>query len=133
MSVLTRDEILAADDIQTEVVEVPEWAGSVIVQGLTGSERDAFEKTIISNMDGKGPPKSDLRNFRAKLAAWSIVDEDGKRVFSQADVVALGAKSAAALQRVFNVAQRLSGLSEEDIEELTKNSEELQSDGSGFD
>lgn len=131
--ILTRDEILAADDIQSEVVEVPEWGGSVIVRGLTGTERDAFERTIISNVDGKGPAKSDLRNFRAKLATWSMVNEDGKRLFNQADVIELGQKSAAALQRVFNVAQRLSGLSEEDIEELTKNSEELQSDGSGFD
>lgn len=130
---LTRDEILAAEDIQSEVVEVPEWGGSVIVKGLSGTERDAFERTIIRNIDGKGPAKSDLRNFRAKLAAWSIVDEDDKRIFTKADVNALGNKSAAALQRVFNVAQRLSGLSEEDVEELTKNSENGQSDVSGSD
>jgi hypothetical protein len=33
----------------------------------------------------------------------------------------LGEKSAAALQRVFEVGQRLSGLSDDDVEELAKN------------
>ena len=40
---------------------------------------------------------------------------------SDADMEALGEKSAAALQRVFDVARRLSGMSESDVEELTKN------------
>ena len=44
-----------------------------------------------------------------------------ERVRTQID--ALGAKSAAPLDRCFEVAQRLSGISEADVEELTKNSE----------
>ncbi len=57
----------------------------------------------------------------ARLVAASIVDEDDKRVFSQSDVKALGEKSAAALDRVMAVAMRLSGLTEEDAEELEGN------------
>ena len=33
---LTRDAILAAADIQTETVPVPEWGGEVAVRPLTG-------------------------------------------------------------------------------------------------
>jgi hypothetical protein len=62
-----------------------------------------------------------LRNIRAKLVALTVVDEDGNRIFSDEDAEALGKKSAAALDRIFAVAQRLSGLRPEDVEELAGN------------
>ena len=128
MSLLTRDAILAAPDLLTEEVPVPEWGGTVLVRGLTGTERDAFEEEMIT---GKGKNRDvNLANFRARLIVKSVVDKGGKRLFTQADMVALGGKSAAAIQRVFQVAMRLSGMSEEDVEELTKNSEPGQSDSS---
>jgi len=128
MSLLTRDAILAAPDMLTEEVPVPEWGGTVLVRGLTGTERDAFEEEMIT---GKGKNRDvNLANFRARLIVKSVVDKGGKRLFTQADMVALGGKSAAAIQRVFQVAMRLSGMSEEDVEELTKNSEPGQSDSS---
>jgi hypothetical protein len=128
---LTREAILNAPDIQVEDVDVPEWGGKVRVRGLTGAERDAFEQSI---MEQRGRDMSlNLRNIRAKLVALSVVDEQNNRIFSDADVKALGQKSAVALQRVFEVAQRLSGLRNEDVEELAKNSENGQSGDSTFD
>lgn len=125
---LSRDDILKADDIKTELVEVPEWGGAVMVRGLTGAERDALEEEVTSQRGSS--VRVNLRNLRAKLVVRSVVDEQGKHLFTPADVDALGKKSAAALQRVFNVASRLSGLSREDLEELTKNSEDGQSEDS---
>ena len=52
---------------------------------------------------------TNLANVRAKLCAWCVIDENGGRMFSDADVVALGAKSAAALDRIYEVASELSG------------------------
>jgi len=118
---LTRDEILNAPDIQVEKVEVPEWGGEIFVKGMTGSERDSFEAGLITN-PGKDS-KVNFSNLRAKLCALTICDENGKRLFSESDVRDLSKKSATALQRVFTVAQKLSGLTQADIEELT---EELQ-------
>ena len=40
-TMLDRNAILGADDLGREVVDVPEWAGSVQVRGLTAAERDA--------------------------------------------------------------------------------------------
>ena len=60
-------------------------------------------------------------NFRAKLAAACIVDEEGNRLFSEKDVAALGRKSAAALDRVATAAQRISAMSQEDVDELAGN------------
>lgn len=119
--ILSRDEILQASDIQREVVNVPEWGGSVIVQGLSGAARDDFEE---ASMKGKGRNRElNVSNLRARLVVRSVVDESGVRLFQDNDAHTLGRKSAAALQRVYNVASRLSGISAEDEEELTKNYE----------
>lgn len=101
------------------------------VKALSGAERDRFEESILV---GKGKNRRvSYNNMRAKLLALCIVDEDGKQVFSTHDVEALGNKSAGALERVVNVAQRLSGLSAADMEDLEKNSVSAQSDDSTFD
>lgn len=127
---LTREQILEVQDIQTEVVDVPEWGGSVKVQGLTGEERDALESSLIR---GKGKNASiNMQNLRAKLVAASVVNGNGERVFTDQDAIALGKKSASALDRVFAVAQELSGITKEDIEELEKNLQDDRGDGFGL-
>lgn len=132
MSLLSRDAILGADDRKTEDVAVPEWGGSVRVRSLSGAERDAFESHVVS-VRSDGSKSVNLRNVRAKLVSLSVVDEAGERLFSDADVDALGDKSAAALERVFDVARHLSGLSEDDIEELAEGFTDAPSDGSTSD
>ncbi len=128
--ILGRDDILKSEDLATETVEVPEWGGAVIVRALSGSERDAYEAGIFGS-GKKG--EYNLQNIRAKLASRTIVGEDGKRLFSDADIDRLGLKSAAALDRVFSAAQKLSGLTKEDIKELADQLEKGPSDGSGSD
>ncbi|WP_116048780.1 hypothetical protein [Amycolatopsis palatopharyngis] len=121
MSLLSRDQILEAKDITSEDVDVPEWGGTVRVMALSGWERDKFEAAMVA---GKGKNRTvTMDNVRAKMAAASIVNEDGQRLFSESDVRELGKKSAAALQKVFKTAQRLSGLTDDDAEELAGNSE----------
>jgi len=122
---LTRDEILSADDLKKEKVPVPEWGGHLFVKTQTGAEKDNFESSLV---DSKG--KVSVKNIRARMVAQVAVDEDGKRLFSDADAEALGKKSAAALDRVFAVAKRLNGISDEDVEELGKLSEQTQGDDS---
>lgn len=125
MALLTRDQILQASDIKTEAVDVPEWGGTVMVRGLTGKQRDGFEQEITQHKGAK--TTVNLANARAKLVQLSVIGDDGALLFSREDVAALGAKSASALQRVFDVASRLSGLSTADMDELTKNSASDQS------
>ena len=119
MALLTREEILQADDLPVEDVDVPEWGGTVRVRTLSGAERDRFEGSITEQRGKKIKVKAD--NIRAKLVALSVVNEKGQPVFDEGDVRQLGKKSAKALDRVFDVAQRLSGISDEDVEELAKN------------
>lgn len=125
-SYLGRDAIIEMDDRQYDDVEVPEWGGKVRVRGMSGTQRDDYEASIITN--NGADRKVNLRNARAKLVARCIVDEDGKTIFTTEDVPALGRKSAVALERVFDAARRLSGMTEGDVERLAENFEDDQSD-----
>jgi hypothetical protein len=122
---LSRDDILNADDLETREVDVPEWGGSVLVRGLTGRERDAYETSLTTERQTKAGVQRgvDLDNVRAKLIARCVVDEDGQRLFKDQDIAALGAKSAVALNRVYDVALELSGLTDESQEEIEGNSD----------
>ena len=125
---LTKEQILGASDIVKEKVKVPEWGGEVYVKGLTGAERDKFESSIIE-MRGT-TQKFNMINVRAKLACFALCDETGKRLFTDEEVNELAKKSANALQRVFDVAQKLSGIGNSDVESLLKNSESAQAEDS---
>lgn len=118
-NILTKDQILQADDKRTEHVKVPEWitgdCDTVIIRTLTGNERDQFEDSIMRG------DKRDFKGIRSKLVALSVVDENGERLFTFEDAKLLGEKSARALDRVFAAAQRLSGFTQKDMEELTEN------------
>ena len=120
MSLLSKTAILAAQDLQTEDVEIPEWGGAVRVRSFTGRERDAFEASMVRG-DGRDR-RVDLTNMRARLVGLTVIDESGQRLFTDEEADLLGAKSGAALDRVFAVAQKLNGLSGADVEELSKNS-----------
>lgn len=135
--ILTASDILTAADMPPpERVEVPEWGGAVFVRTLTAGERDRLEKAILDarpqedkNKDKDKNEEADKRrqtivppNFRGLLVSLAACDEQGKRLFTDADVAKLSDKSAAAMSRVFDVALRLSGFTDADVEELQKNS-----------
>lgn len=125
MKALTREAILDCSDLETEKVEIPQWGGYVFVRSLTGKERDDFESSCVE-IKGKRR-ETNLSNIRAKLVSLTTVDSEGKRLFSESDVAELGSKNAGALDAIFSVAQRLSGLSEKDVNDLAKNSHPDQS------
>lgn len=129
---LTRDDILRAKDLKHEDVEVPEWGGTVRVRGLRGVERDEFESSIVvTNPDGTTRVES--KSMRARLCSLTVVGENDVRLFTADDVAALGQKSASALERVFDVAMRLAGMSKDEVEKLGKDSEETVPDDSSLD
>ena len=85
-------------------------------QSTTGSDRDKWEA------DTYGGDKPKVDDFRARFVALCLVDEKGNRLFTDKEVAQLGAKSVAALDRVYRAAQKLNALGEADSEELEKNS-----------
>ena len=117
---MSKDDILKIEDNAPEEVEVPEWGGSVLVKGMTGRQRDAFEVSLRDQRTGQRLPGS-MNNLRARIITRCVIDDDGNRLFTDADVATLGEKSAAAIDRIFDVAARLSGMSEEDEKEMAEN------------
>lgn len=136
MKLLTAKEILEQDDTLFEDVEVPEWKGTVRIRALTATERDEFEESITRVVvKGRGKHEQEkreivVRGIRAKLVARAAIGETGDRLFSDAEAEKLGRKSAAAMDRLFAVAQRLAGMTDKDVEELAGKSETAPSDSS---
>lgn len=117
MALLTKDEILAADDLFTEDVEVPEWGGTVRIRGMTALQLDQWEMRIAKARE-RGMTDID---FRASCVAQCIVDEDGNRVFNIQDVVALSKKSGAVLDRLFDIVRDKSGMTNEHLRAAAEN------------
>lgn len=117
--ILNREAFLAARTaLPRETVSIPEMGGSVIVQGLTGKQRDQYEQSCVVTKNGKRT--FSVVDARAKLVMLSLVDGTGARLFESSDVATLSAMPSRVLDRLFSVAQRLSGISDEDVEELGK-------------
>ena len=131
MELLNREAILGAADLLTEKVEIPEWKGYVNVKTMTGTERDKFESDMLEQRGRKS--SMNLKNYRARLCSLVAVDDNDERIFSNADAAELGKKNAKALDRIFAVAQKLNGLSPEDVEEATQGLEDSPFDDSASD
>lgn len=117
MNILSKEAILAVDDLPRETVHVSEWGGDVYVRTMSGTDRDAFEASLIGR---EGSKEGRMENVRARLVALTLCDESGLRLFEDGEIAALGRKSARALDRVFAVAQRLNGIGTEQADVAKK-------------
>ena len=126
---LSAEDILLADDIPYETVEVKEWGGILRVRGMTGAERDSYESGTVS-FDDRGRRRLNLVDARARVMARTVVDGEGHRLFTEAQVKTLSKKSAVALEKVSAVALRLSGMTAEDLDAAAKNSDGAETDPS---
>ena len=113
MSSKLRDALLNAQDIQSEIVDVPQWGVKIEVRGMTGKARANFLRSVTVK-DGQ----TDMERFYPQLIIGTAHDpETGEPVFTLADREALNEKSGAALEVLAQAAMRLSGLISADIVE----------------
>lgn len=102
-----REKILAAEDIQSEMVEVPEWGCTIEVRGMNGADRSRILEAAAASEDGK----IGIGSMYVETVIASAYDPDtGERVFSQADRDVLMSKSASAIDRIATVGMRLSAM-----------------------
>ena len=122
---VTADEFLTepALDRPKEDVPVPELGdGKVVpVWGMTPRERTTFEDSL-----GRGSKTLvDKKKLQAR-ERWVVEccrDDEGARLFTLSQLEQIGERSAVVVERLVNVALRLSGSTNEDLEKLTKNSD----------
>ena len=128
-NLLNRETLLKRDELKTEKVEF-ENGDFVYVRQMTGRERDNFEQSLVKeSQDAKGniTYERSLSDFRAKLAVCTVCKENGDPIFLPGDYGALSKNiSAAKLEKIVNVAQRLNRITDEDKEALVKNSDAVQ-------
>ena len=117
MSLLNREALAGlVASLPTERVEVPELGDGlyVLVRGLSGTQRDAYEKASWITRNGK---RTLADNVRAKLLVKCLVDDAGALQYTDADAADLGRVRADVLERIFDVCRKLSGMTETDLEE----------------
>jgi hypothetical protein len=117
---LTREQILGAQDIRIEPVEVPEWGGVVYVKRMSCRAAEEYQDWLMARQNGDGSLK--MADLRASLLARVLCDDQGRLLFSEDDIGALGEKDSAVMARLFQAAQKASGLVDDAVEETEKNS-----------
>lgn len=117
---LTREQILQAADLTLEPLFVPAWGGEVFVRTMKASARDKFEASRV-RLNAERQPELVADNTRARLLSMTVCDEQGKLLFSESDIDALGEKDAASVDAVYDVALRINAMRTQDLEKKLKN------------
>ena len=128
MAILNKDQILNAQDLKRVEVPVPEWGdeeATVLVQELTGADRNEIEQFAMKYKNLDAPPL-----FRPRVCCLAIIDEDGNKVFDWDDAEMLARKNATVIERIYTAVAELSGLRPDRVDELEQDLSSGQRDGS---
>ena len=96
-----------------EIIEIPELGGSIGIKSMTASEREGLERKMQSELDNNG--------IRATVFVYSVCDEAGSLLFTEDDLEAVKGLPSAVVTKVFDVSNRINGLSPDSVEEAAKN------------
>lgn len=111
------EEILALDDAHREEVTVPEWNGAkLLVMSMTGAERAEIEKRW-----SRKEASSDPAAFRADVLERTLKKPDGSPFATPEQIKQLIGKNAQAIERLFEAACSVSGMTKKDVKELEGN------------
>lgn len=110
LPLLTREQILGADDRKTDTVNVPEWDGSVKVQSLTLGQRQEIRRraTVDDEVDDE------------KFDVFTFMEGVVQPQFELDDFEALKKRNGQAMQRVMNRIMQLAGWTAEASKEAEK-------------
>lgn len=113
----TREEVLSADDVRYTVVDVPEWNSKkkLRLRSMRARDRDRIE-AMVTQVKGKG--RTVVENIRATVVAVCAVNGAGETIFTTEDIEALGERDAAAMDRAFDAAWKLSGMGVEAVKAI---------------
>lgn len=112
---LNRNDILAVNDLATDLIEVPEWGGQVRIRVFSGVQRDRLDAFLTRNTDKDGNLK-DPSGLRVLVCVLACCNDDGTPLFKPEDAKALEVKSSVALDRILKAASKLNGLGDKGIE-----------------
>lgn len=114
-----RTLLLSPAEVRTEIVDLSDLkeGAKIVVRGMTAKEKGVFDLQFVK--DGK-PDLAKQRQMRERMIVACCYDEDGNKVFSIEDVVALSQQAIHIVDRLYEAADRVnSGMS---VDEWEKNS-----------
>lgn len=121
-----RDRIIATNDTQSELVNVPEWGVDIEIRGMSGAARAQMTQAAADNEGGVNYVR-----MMPNIVIGCVFDpETGERVFNDDDHEIVMEKSGSALDNIVKVAMRLSGFGDKAVDEAGKDSSSTQSEGS---
>ena len=127
MAASLRDKILAAQDIPSEPVNIPEWGVDVVVRGMSAGERI----TLMQNAFDQTTQQVNMSIVYPDVVVACTFDPDSSEpVFTDADKPLILSKSSAAVERLANVGLRLSGIGKDEQDAAGKDSSKSQKDDS---
>lgn len=122
-----RDKIFAAQDIPTEVVNIPEWGVDVLVRGMSAGDRI----TLMQNAFDQATQQVNMSIVYPDVVVSCTYDPDSNEpIFTNEDKSAILAKSSAAVERLANVGLRLSGIGKDEQDAAGKTFSKSQKDDS---
>jgi hypothetical protein len=123
---LTRDQLLGSFQRRYKVIDTP--LGEVRIQNLNEGEKSLWQDSNYGK-DGRLVDNW-LSKSRRRLVAACLVDEDGKRLLSNADADKLKEIDAGVVAMIADECSNHIGLPAAEAKELEKNSDEARGDGS---
>ena len=122
-----RDKILAAKDIPTESVNIPEWDVDVLVKGMSAGDRIL----LMQNAYDQKTQQVNMAAIYPDVVVSCVFDPDtDEPVFTDADKAALMGKSSAAIEAIAAVGLRLSGIGNDQEDAAGKDSSSIPSEDS---
>lgn len=123
MTLLNFDDIVASQDKEYQDVDVPEWGGKVRIATMSGEDRDRWELSMMQADDSS--ERGFKLNFdaysRVRLVAMCLVDDNFNRIFvTKEQIEKLSQKSGKVMDLLYDVAQRVNGITDSDIDDLEK-------------
>jgi len=111
---LGKDGLLSSKRRIAEV-DLPSGAGKVWIQAMSGAERDELEAAFAARGESTA-------GMRGVMAALSLCDESGVRLFETADAPQLSANlDAVDLEAIVEASRRLSRIGQTELAEVSKN------------
>jgi len=132
MTIASREALLKLCERRYSTVEIPEREISIRIQSLSEAEKSQYETCLIAK-NGRGIMRERLQDATRRLIALCVVDEDGKRIFSDSDLSAIANLDSYISSRIYDACQEHCGFNKGDIDDTVKNSEGISVDDSTTD
>lgn len=131
---LARGELLAhITRVHNRLIPVPlPWVGAgagVYVRGLDATGKDLFEDRVYSVDPATKKLKTKVDGIRALLICLCTCDEAGNPLFTEKDLPQLAHMDGKTADAIYAVASRESGFTQQDVDEMVKNSERARTAG----